>query len=449
VLPCTDAAPAAAVWRIHHPHSSLQRRRHQAHGALAPAPSIAPTPGRCAVTPPPSPGHSPRGGSSIPASPRGSAYLDAANNSFTEGEGPSGSGSGTTGSDEYEESSQFSESAPGGIGARLVSCLAIMRHDMSLTGEEPAVKSPKGAAVRGGRPPAGVSMQVWLRTGGVVSLRDARTGFCAVLSCRSAAARRALSPTTRRPSPALPPRPPPAPVQRRAPGDDPAACSRCWDEVDATTYSVRSVDYIRTKLKVSSEKAIYRLAGVDVFRTDAKAFHVARLVTLPPARDPVRVGDVALPPLLVFNVQLPQYAAGFFGPSDGLGQSIVYYFALPEDFDPERFGNQAALGLLARFVSNGREADGSSTRERLKMIARVANAEEWAEAAPLSAAEYRLLINYNEKPVLTRPQVHACGGGGRVAEERGLPPGLGQSEPGGSRHAYFDPHACLCSARLF
>lgn len=41
-----------------------------------------------------------------------------------------------------------------------------------------------------------------------------------------------------------------------------------------------------------------------------------------------------------------------------------------EDFDPEKVDNQAALGLLQRFVSNGREADGQPTRDRLKIIPR-------------------------------------------------------------------------------
>ena len=48
----------------------------------------------------------------------------------------------------------------------------------------------------------------------------------------------------------------------------------------------------------------------------------------------------------------------------------MLYYALPDDFEPAKAANQAALALLARFVSNGREADGAPTRERLKLIAR-------------------------------------------------------------------------------
>ena len=44
------------------------------------------------------------------------------------------------------------------------------------------------------------------------------------------------------------------------------------------------------------------------------------------------------------------------------------------------------------------------TRDRLKLIPRVVNVEQWAVDAPLSAAEYRLTRSYNDKPLLTRPQ---------------------------------------------
>ncbi len=40
-----------------------------------------------------------------------------------------------------------------------------------------------------------------------------------------------------------------------------------------------------------------------------------------------------------------------------------------------------------------------------KLIPRIVNVEEWAEKGPLSQPEYKLLLSYNDKPVLTRPQV--------------------------------------------
>jgi hypothetical protein len=87
----------------------------------------------------------------------------------------------------------------------------------------------------------------------------------------------------------------------------------------------------------------------------------------------------------------------------------VYTFALPPDWDPTQAESEAtfsgpALALARRFVHNGREADGSPTRDRLKLIARVANPAQWAVDAPLNAAESRLLNSYNDKPLLTRPQ---------------------------------------------
>ena len=48
----------------------------------------------------------------------------------------------------------------------------------------------------------------------------------------------------------------------------------------------------------------------------------------------------------------------FGGRTDGKGQSLVYYFTLRRGWEPDQESNKAALGLLQRFVHNGREADG-------------------------------------------------------------------------------------------
>ena len=47
-----------------------------------------------------------------------------------------------------------------------------------------------------------------------------------------------------------------------------------------------------------------------------------------------------------------------WGTSDGKGHSLVYYFGLPDGWDPAMVENQAALALWQRFVHDGKEADG-------------------------------------------------------------------------------------------
>ncbi len=47
-----------------------------------------------------------------------------------------------------------------------------------------------------------------------------------------------------------------------------------------------------------------------------------------------------------------------FGGNDGPGHSLVYYFALPEGWEPDQVENKAALEMLQRFFHDGREFDG-------------------------------------------------------------------------------------------
>lgn len=44
---------------------------------------------------------------------------------------------------------------------------------------------------------------------------------------------------------------------------------------------IRGVDYIKSRKKVSSEKAIMQLHALDVFATDFKLYHIARHMELP------------------------------------------------------------------------------------------------------------------------------------------------------------------------
>jgi hypothetical protein len=166
---------------------------------------------------------------------------------------------------------------------------------------------------------------------------------------------------------------------------------------------------MQTRIKEPSTPTLYRLLAVDMFSFDKKVCHMSQNVQLP-TRPRLGPGELALPtsqrlpPLLVFHLQLPTYPATLMGPKDGPGLSCAYYFGLPEGFEPSSVPNQAALALVRRFVHDGREADGTPTRDRLKVIPRIVNVEQWAVEAPLYSAEARIVRNYNDKPLMTRPQ---------------------------------------------
>ena len=50
-----------------------------------------------------------------------------------------------------------------------------------------------------------------------------------------------------------------------------------------------------------------------------------------------------------------------WGATDGKGQSMVYYFSLPEGWEPQQLDNPTALALCQRFVHDGREHDKCAT----------------------------------------------------------------------------------------
>lgn len=182
-----------------------------------------------------------------------------------------------------------------------------------------------------------------------------------------------------------------------------------WEPAEGSCFQVRSHNYMRSKVKEKSGPCMYRLVGVDVYTFDFKLFHIAQHVQLPevPRLGPEALAlppDQQMPPLLIINLQLPWYPATLFGPTDGHGHSLVYYFALPEGWEPSQVDNKAALSLVQRFMNNKREFDGTPTRDRFKLVPQINNIAEWAEKGPLTGYEHRLLTNYHDKPLLTRPQ---------------------------------------------
>lgn len=202
-----------------------------------------------------------------------------------------------------------------------------------------------------------------------------------------------------------------ASLKKRDPETPMAEARDCWDVCSGTGFKVRGLDYMRLKKKQYSTDSIYELIAADYFNFPQKTYHIAKLVNLPrvtPPKSMTGAGAVELahyPLFLIFNIQCPMYPPSLFGgKTDGNGLSIVLYYKLRDDFDPQTFENRGALGMLKRFVQNGREADQTMTRDRLKLIPRVTNVEELAVKGPLTGAEHKLLFNYNEKPILTRPQ---------------------------------------------
>ena len=59
---------------------------------------------------------------------------------------------------------------------------------------------------------------------------------------------------------------------------------------------------------------------------------------------------------MYFRHWFVQVQAGIFGAGDGPGVSFIFYFGLPDGWEPDMM-NKAALGLLQRLVNDGQEED--------------------------------------------------------------------------------------------
>ncbi|KAF2308663.1 hypothetical protein GH714_011954 [Hevea brasiliensis] len=140
--------------------------------------------------------------------------------------------------------------------------------------------------------------------------------------------------------------------------------------------------------------------GADIFLSQRKIHHIAQFVELPATS----ASDEA-PSILVVNVQIPLYPATIFqSENDGEGMNLVMYFKVSENYSKEL---PSHFRTISRLINDevervkGFPVDTIAPfRERLKILGRLANAED----LQLSAAEKKLMNAYNEKPVLSRPQ---------------------------------------------
>jgi len=174
-----------------------------------------------------------------------------------------------------------------------------------------------------------------------------------------------------------------------------------WSNGDGTSFNVRKgPDYNTTGIKAPSNDSLYDIFAFDVYCSEEKKIkNISRFYDMP-TRPPVPE-KYDIPPVLLINVLVPDYAPPLYGtgPTDGCGYSMVFFGELSkssrESLRLEKLS--PALKLFQSFVRGGKKGKHGDC---LKCIARVVNT---TEAVKSYGRIIGLLISqYNGTPFLAR-----------------------------------------------
>lgn len=179
-----------------------------------------------------------------------------------------------------------------------------------------------------------------------------------------------------------------------------------WAPVDPSTFLVRGANFFKDKVKLHPVNySVYEPIGVDVFSQPEKLLHAAKYVSMP-SHEPSQVDGI--PGMLVVNVQVPLYSPSFLTTvhTDGEGFSLVMYLKIGERFQKE--APQYVKDHVRKFMVDEKEkvktlwggTSIASFRDRLKLIVKLVS---WKDGS-FGISERHLIDNWNEKPVVTKPQ---------------------------------------------
>lgn len=170
-----------------------------------------------------------------------------------------------------------------------------------------------------------------------------------------------------------------------------------------TVFNVRQKGYAKEKRKAPTHTPLFVPFASDLLHFEKKRDHIATSISLPELPEDMRSPINGVPPYLIVNVMLPRYDPPnpVWGHSkvDGPNWNYVFYLVMTKETQAALMDlshASPAVQLLHDFMHD----DSQQMRDRFKMMVYVANLSE----VDVGSVVRKLVVDYNMKPLLTRPQ---------------------------------------------